>query len=101
MPALLWALGLFEWPLCGLLCGGLYGGAEDHGAVRRMQIFFSHRLNFLTLYSEEAVENRVHELRLVVEQCEAGEEVHQTVTRHAAAAAFQCGEIVGPPLHFE
>src|SRR6266403_1466453 len=90
-----------ESPLCGLLRGGLYGSAEDDGAIRRAQIFFGNGLNFLAFYSEEAIEDGVHELRLIVEQGEAGEEVHQAITRHAAAPAFERGIVIRTPFHFE
>src|ERR1700720_4624243 len=90
-----------ESPLGGLLRGCLYESAEDDGAIRRAQIFFGDGLNFLAFYGEEAIEDRVHELRLVVEQGEAGEEVHQAITRHAAAPAFERRIIIRTPFHFE
>src|SRR5205823_1778236 len=50
---------------------------------------------------KKTFENGIDELRVVVKQREAREEVHQTIARHAATASFKCGEIVGTEFHFE
>src|SRR6202050_611711 len=101
VPVLPWATARCESPSCSLLYIRLCGRTEDDGAIRRAEIFSGHGLNFVALHGQEAVENRVHQLRLIVEQGEAGEQVHEAVTRHAAAATFERRVIIGAPFHFE
>src|SRR5207248_8127067 len=72
------------WPLRGLLGAGVYGAAENDGAVRGPQIFSRDGLHLIARDAQETFEDGVHELRLVIKESEAGQQMHQAVAGHAA-----------------
>ena len=64
--------------------------------------FFGDALDVFALHGQKAIENRIDEFRIVVEKREAGEQVHQAIARHVAAAtALESGVIVGAPFHLD
>src|SRR4029077_672497 len=89
------------WPLSSLLRSS-GRRAEDDGTVFLFEVRARDALHLFFCDGQETVEYRIHELRLAVEQSEAGEQVHQAIFRHVAtAAAFQRGEIIRAPLDLE
>src|SRR5207249_3281591 len=75
---------------------------KDDGPFFVPQIFFGNGQNLLGGDGEKSVHDGIHQLRIVVEQSEACEKMHQPVFRHVpAAAAFERGVIIRAPLHLQ
>src|SRR5262249_9764182 len=87
------------WPLRRHLSFLWFRFAKYDGAVFRTQELAGGVLNLIGAGRQKSVEDGVDKLRLAIEQREAREQMHQSELRHhAAAAAFESGEIVRAPL---
>ena len=58
-------------------------------------------MDIFPLHGQEPIENRVHQLRIVIEDRKASQKVHQAVTGHAAAPALERGKIIGAKFYFQ
>src|SRR5229473_60740 len=83
-------------------CARVHRRAKDNGSIFGDKILFRDALNVFAFYGEETVEDGVDEFRFVVEEREAGKEMHQAIAGHVTApSAFESGVIVGAPFDLE
>src|SRR5205814_4819208 len=76
--------------------------AKDDGTFFVSQISLRDGENLFARDGEKSVQDSVHQLRIVVEEREAGEKMHQSIFRHIpAAATLERRVIIRAPLHFQ